>query len=156
MIQLLTGCRCTFRTKSPISLVIRVGSLQLPKCQQQIHRNMATVKDSIPHVVRTAQDQRQQGFYSATIGRIEQVNDTIRLYRLYLDNDQVGGAPWSHVGRTLSVSNSYNESSTLTSSMVSSKIMRYGTEQTKVANFFPLATTPSSARAICRPLYSRS
>lgn len=52
-------------------------------------RQMATVKDSIPHVVRTAADQRQRTLYGATIGRIEQVNSTIRLLRLYLDNDQV-------------------------------------------------------------------
>lgn len=52
---------------------------------------MATVReDSIPHVVRTAADQRQRSMFSATIGRIEQVNSTIRLLRLYLDNDQVG------------------------------------------------------------------
>lgn len=51
---------------------------------------MATVKDDIPHVIRTAADQRQQGMYGATIGRIEQVNSTIRTFRLYLDRDQVG------------------------------------------------------------------
>ena len=54
-------------------------------------RTMASVReDNIPHVVRTAADQRQKDMYSATIGRIEQVNSTIRLLRLYLDNDQVG------------------------------------------------------------------
>ena len=53
-------------------------------------RKMATVKDSIPHVVRTAKDERQRTMYSASIGRIEQVNSTIRLLRLYLDNEQVG------------------------------------------------------------------
>jgi len=52
---------------------------------------MATVReDNIPHVVRTAADQRQKDMVKATIGRIEQVNSTIRLLRLYLDNDQVG------------------------------------------------------------------
>lgn len=52
---------------------------------------MATVReDNIPHVVRTAADQRQKDMFNATIGRIEQVNSTIRLLRLYLDNDQVG------------------------------------------------------------------
>jgi len=52
---------------------------------------MATVReDNIPHVVRTAADERQKVMYSATIGRIEQVNSTIRLLRLYLDPDQVG------------------------------------------------------------------
>lgn len=55
------------------------------------YRNMATVReDSIPHVVRTAADRRQRDMFSATIGRIEQVNSTIRLLRLYLDDDQVG------------------------------------------------------------------
>ena len=50
---------------------------------------MATVKDSIPHVERTATDQRQTSMFRASIGRIEQVNSTIRLLRLYLDSDQV-------------------------------------------------------------------
>ncbi|KAK5106981.1 hypothetical protein LTS08_001106 [Lithohypha guttulata] len=49
---------------------------------------MATVKDSIPHIVRTSADQRQRDMFRATIGRIEQVNSKIRLLRLYLDNDQ--------------------------------------------------------------------
>ena len=53
-------------------------------------RSMATVKDSIPHVERTATDQRQSSMVGATIGRIEQVNSRIRLLRLYLDNNQVG------------------------------------------------------------------
>lgn len=61
-----------------------------------LRRTMASVReDNIPHVVRTAADQRQKDMYSATIGRIEQVNSTIRLLRLYLDNDQVG---LSHAG----------------------------------------------------------
>lgn len=51
---------------------------------------MADVKDAIPHVVRTAADQRQEGLHDATIGRIEQVNSKIRLFRLYLLPDAVG------------------------------------------------------------------
>lgn len=50
---------------------------------------MANVKDSIPHVVRTAADQRQRASYNANIGRIEQVNSTIRVLRLYLEDGQV-------------------------------------------------------------------
>lgn len=54
---------------------------------------MATVKDSVPHIVRTATDERQRTMYSASVGRIEQVNSKVRLLRLYLDNDQVSKAP---------------------------------------------------------------
>lgn len=50
---------------------------------------MATVNDSIPHVVRTAEDPRQQGVWTARLSRIEQVNPTIRLLRLSLPKDGV-------------------------------------------------------------------
>lgn len=61
---------------------------QNSQSHQQI-RKMATVKDSVPHLARTAADERQRTLYSASIGRIEQVNSKIRLLRLYLDGDQV-------------------------------------------------------------------
>src|ERR1700712_1469423 len=53
-------------------------------------RNMATVKDSIPHILRTAEDPRQQGIWSARLSKIEQVNSKIRLLRLSLPKDGVG------------------------------------------------------------------
>lgn len=78
---------CQYMWRSGLKLSsIYAHSLLVTKCSR---RNMATVKDSIPHTVRTAADQRQRALYTATIGRIEQVNSTIRLLRLYLDNDQV-------------------------------------------------------------------
>ncbi|KAK6379942.1 hypothetical protein LTS17_006016 [Exophiala oligosperma] len=51
---------------------------------------MATVKDSIPHMIRTAEDPRQQGVWTARLGKIEQVNSKIRLIRLNLPRDGVG------------------------------------------------------------------
>lgn len=51
---------------------------------------MATVKDSIPHVVRTAHEPRQDGMWTATLSKIEQINSTIRLLRLSLPKDGVG------------------------------------------------------------------
>ncbi|KAJ9615329.1 hypothetical protein H2200_001404 [Cladophialophora chaetospira] len=51
---------------------------------------MATVKDSIPHVIRTAEDHRQQGIWTARLSKIDQVNSKIRLLRLSLPKDGVG------------------------------------------------------------------
>merc|ERR1711939_41547 len=57
-------------------------------------RGMATVKDSIPHIVRTAEDPRQKGVWSARLSRIDQVNSKIRLLRLSLPKD---GPPLRHL-----------------------------------------------------------
>src|SRR5271155_4389667 len=51
---------------------------------------MASVHDSIPHIIRTANDPRQTGLYNATLSHIEQVNSKIRLLRLSLSKDGVG------------------------------------------------------------------
>ncbi|RVX66153.1 hypothetical protein B0A52_09882 [Exophiala mesophila] len=48
---------------------------------------MATVKDSIPHIIRTADDPRQNGIWSARLSRIEQINSRIRLLRLSLPKE---------------------------------------------------------------------
>lgn len=53
------------------------------------HRKMATVKDSIPHIIRTAEDPRQRGIWSARLSKIDQVNPKIRLLRLSLPRDGV-------------------------------------------------------------------
>jgi hypothetical protein len=54
-------------------------------------RKMATVReDSIPHIVRTAHEQRLAGSWNAVISSIEQVNSMIRLIRLALANEPVG------------------------------------------------------------------
>lgn len=50
---------------------------------------MATVKDTIPHIIRTAEDPRQLGIWSASLSKIEQVNPKIRLLRLSLPRDGV-------------------------------------------------------------------
>ncbi|ETN37187.1 uncharacterized protein HMPREF1541_08177 [Cyphellophora europaea CBS 101466] len=51
---------------------------------------MANVReDSIPHVVRTAHEQRQAGVWNATVSQIDEVNSSIRLIRLGI----VGAAP---------------------------------------------------------------
>lgn len=78
-------CTCSIWRLGRTSLAYK------PPCLATVYarRNMATVKDSIPHTVRTAADQRQRTLYTATIGRIEQTNSTIRLLRLYLDDEQV-------------------------------------------------------------------
>ncbi|KIX01869.1 uncharacterized protein Z518_09596 [Rhinocladiella mackenziei CBS 650.93] len=55
---------------------------------------MATVKDSIPHIIRTAEDPRQNGVWSGRLSRIEQVNSKIRLLRLSLSRD---GPPLRHL-----------------------------------------------------------
>lgn len=58
-------------------------------------RSMATVKDSIPHVVRTAHERRNSGSWSATLSNIEQINSTIRLLRLSLPKEGVRTSPSS-------------------------------------------------------------
>jgi len=86
------ACRTSVRALGQLNNPFYLHHSQTVPRQLRGRRTMATVKDSIPHVVRTAQDQRQQGLYTATIGRIEQVNSGIRLFRLYLDTDQVGSS----------------------------------------------------------------
>jgi hypothetical protein len=53
---------------------------------------MASVKDSIPHIIRTAEEPRQQGVWSARLSKIEQINSKIRLLRLSLPKDGVGAS----------------------------------------------------------------
>jgi hypothetical protein len=52
-------------------------------------RTMATVKDSIPHVIRTADDPRQSGVWPARLSKIDQINSSIRVLRLSLPKDGV-------------------------------------------------------------------
>ena len=53
-------------------------------------KSMATVKDHIPHMQRTATDPRQTGLFDAKISHIDQINSKIRLLRLNLPIDGVG------------------------------------------------------------------
>ena len=53
-------------------------------------KTMATVKDHIPHMQRTANDPRQTGLFDARISRVDQINSQIRLLRLGLPIDAVG------------------------------------------------------------------
>ncbi|KIX92150.1 uncharacterized protein Z520_12143 [Fonsecaea multimorphosa CBS 102226] len=55
---------------------------------------MATVKDSVPHIIRTAEDPRQSGIWTARLSKIEHVNSKIRLLRLSLQRD---GPPLRHL-----------------------------------------------------------
>ncbi|ETI26387.1 hypothetical protein G647_03164 [Cladophialophora carrionii CBS 160.54] len=55
---------------------------------------MASVKDSIPHIIRTAEEPRQQGVWSARLSKVDQVNSKIRLLRLSLPKD---GPPLRHL-----------------------------------------------------------
>lgn len=61
-------------------------ALSFPK---QLNQSMASVVDSVPHLVRTANDPRQTGLYDATLSRIEQVNLRIRLLQLSIPRDGV-------------------------------------------------------------------
>ena len=63
--------------------------LLLHHCTFWQSRSMATVKDSIPHIIRTADDPRQNGIWSARLSRIEQINSRIRLLRLSLPKEGV-------------------------------------------------------------------
>ena len=62
---------------------------------------MATVKESIPHIIRTSEDPRQKGLWTARLSNIEQVNSRIRLLRFSVPKDGVGalsfaGMPLHH------------------------------------------------------------
>ena len=46
--------------------------------------------DSIPHMVRTAQDPRQQELHRAAIAEVRQINSRIRLVRLEIAPDDDG------------------------------------------------------------------
>lgn len=45
---------------------------------------MATVSDSIPHLVRTSNDPRQEGLHFVTVSKVHEVNSSVRLIRLQL------------------------------------------------------------------------
>lgn len=77
----LTSCAAFTSSLTRISTI--------PLARRTGSRKMATVKDSIPHIVRTAHEPRQQGMWTATLSKIEQVNSTIRLLRLSLPKDGV-------------------------------------------------------------------
>lgn len=81
-------------TLRPFSFVRSLRSAPprlLPLFAKRYTRAMATVReDSIPHIVRTAHEQRAAGVWNATIGRIEPINSTIRLIRLDLNGHVVG------------------------------------------------------------------
>jgi hypothetical protein len=51
---------------------------------------MVTASDSLPHIIRTAKDPRQDGLYSVTISKIDEVNSSVRLIQLALPNAGVG------------------------------------------------------------------
>ncbi|OAL26141.1 hypothetical protein AYO20_10194 [Fonsecaea nubica] len=55
---------------------------------------MATVKDSVPHIIRTAEDPRQRGIWTARLSKVEHINSKIRLLRLSLQRD---GPPLRHL-----------------------------------------------------------
>lgn len=56
-------------------------------------RSMATVSDSIPHLVRTARDPRQQGLHRVNVSKVDQVNSLVRLIQLELPSNSVGQMP---------------------------------------------------------------
>lgn len=49
---------------------------------------MATVKEDLPHVLRTAHERRISGQWLATLSRIDQINSTIRLLQLSITPNQ--------------------------------------------------------------------
>lgn len=51
---------------------------------------MATVSNSIPHIIRTAKDPRQEGLFNVHVSKVDQVNSSVRLIQLELPNTTVG------------------------------------------------------------------
>ncbi len=51
---------------------------------------MAIVSDSVPHIVRTAKDPRQEGLFNVTVSKVDEVNSSVRLIQLDLPNTGVG------------------------------------------------------------------
>jgi hypothetical protein len=48
---------------------------------------MATLSSSIPHIIRTAKDPRQQGLHRVTVSKVDQVNSYVRLIQLELPSN---------------------------------------------------------------------
>jgi hypothetical protein len=61
---------------------------------------MASASDSVPHIVRTAKDPRQQGLFNVKVSEVDQVNSLVRIIQLELPNNVVGS---SHVARVLRI-----------------------------------------------------
>jgi hypothetical protein len=61
---------------------------------------MASVSDSVPHIVRTAKDPRQQSLFNVKVSEVDQVNSFVRLIQLELPKNGVGS---SHVPRVLRI-----------------------------------------------------
>ena len=51
---------------------------------------MAAISNSIPHIVRTAKDPRQEGLLDARVSQVEEVNSSVRLIKLELPSTGVG------------------------------------------------------------------
>jgi CHAD domain-containing protein len=51
---------------------------------------MASDTASIPHIIRTAKDPRQEGLHDVRVSKVDQVNSFVRMIQLALRNDGVG------------------------------------------------------------------
>lgn len=67
-----------------------------------ISRRMAAISKSIPHLVRTARDARQEGLYNARISQVEQINPSVRLIKLELPSTSVGSVAALRIPITIS------------------------------------------------------
>lgn len=71
----------------PFLVTSRVSCSNL-RFRPSIIRTMATVRESISHEERTAQEPREARLEPVTLSRIDTVNDTIRLLRLSTFNNK--------------------------------------------------------------------
>lgn len=51
---------------------------------------MSTGKDYLPHEDRTAQEPRGDRLHPVTVGKITQINDDIKIFRLDIEDEENG------------------------------------------------------------------
>ncbi|RMD41589.1 hypothetical protein DV735_g3535, partial [Chaetothyriales sp. CBS 134920] len=81
-----SGQPISYTTAMRPMLLVRTHAKRLISTTTSL--KMAPVNDSTPHVVRTAHEPRQTGTWHATVSKIEQVNSTVRCFRLTLAKDE--------------------------------------------------------------------
>ena len=60
-------------------------------------RSMASVSNSIPHIIRTAKDPRQHDLHRVIVSKVDEVNSSVRLVQLQFPNTGVSPSKFPHI-----------------------------------------------------------
>ncbi len=58
---------------------------------------MASVFNSVPHIIRTAKDPRQLDLHKVIVSKVDEVNSSVRLIQLQFPNTGVGTSKFPHI-----------------------------------------------------------